>query len=87
MVTVRGRTGGVLLVKPIVSEAVEHLGTALTSMVSEEVRQQVRFVAFRQPFGALVDNLKGEHIPKTWRLYTSTLCTWPLSTRLPSGGN
>ena len=69
VVTVRGRTGGVLVVKPIVSEAAEHLGTALTSMVSEEVRQQVRYVAFDNPSGHLWTTLQGSTFPNLEAIY------------------
>ena len=69
VMTVRGRTGGVLAMKPIVSEAAEHLATSLTSMVSEDVRQQVRYIAFDNPSGHLWNTLQGSTFPHLEAIY------------------
>ena len=58
ILTVRGRTGGVLVMSPVVSEASEHVKQLLSAEVSASVRAQVEFVASDQPSGVLYDQLK-----------------------------
>ena len=58
ILTIRGRTGGVLVLNPVVSEASEHVKDLLLAEVPGSVRSQVEFVASDQPSAALYDHLK-----------------------------
>jgi len=58
ILTIRGRTGGVLVMHPVVSEASEHIKDLLFAEVPGSVRSQVEFVASDQPSAALYDHLK-----------------------------
>ena len=58
ILTIHGRTGGVLLLNPVVSEASEHVKDLLLAEVPGSVRSQVEFVANTQPAAALHDHLK-----------------------------
>jgi len=58
ILTIRGRTGGVLVMNPVLSEASEHIKDLLFAEVPGSVRLQVEFVASDQPSAALYDHLK-----------------------------
>ena len=58
ILTIRGRTGGFLVLNPVVSEASEHDKGLLLAEVPGSVRSQVEFVASDQPAAALYDHLK-----------------------------
>ena len=58
ILTIRGRTGGVLVMHPVLSEASENIKDLLLAEVSGSIRSQVEFVASDQPSGLLYDHLK-----------------------------
>ena len=58
ILTIRGRTGGVLVLNPVVSEASEHVKDLLLAEAHGPARSPVEFVASDQPSASLHDHLK-----------------------------
>ena len=59
LLTVRGRTGAVLLLEPVLTEKAEHVADAFKAYFSERALYQIRYIATDQPSPRLYELSKG----------------------------